>query len=168
MKYPEGYIRIHAFQVIHDYEDYGDFENEMVRFGIEELDPIPSPTAKDPHYGLFCRHCAQWAWERKDTIVPYDEFCAGKRSDKFTPKPRNRKKRTTGQNEEIRAYHDDEGHTWPQTAEHITRFAVRIDLLGRPRPHGRQSLQTAFAASCHDCGTSRNTRTSSRWCAGVT
>lgn len=95
MKYPEGYIRIHAFQVIHDYEDYGDFENEMVRFGIEELDPIPSPTAKDPHYGLFCRHCAQWAWERKDTIVPYDEFCAGKRSDKFTPKPRNRKKRTT-------------------------------------------------------------------------
>ena len=77
MKYPEDYIRIHAFQVIHDYEDYGDFENEMVRFGIEELDPIPSPTAKDPHYGLFCRHCAQWAWERKDTIVPYDEFCAG-------------------------------------------------------------------------------------------
>ena len=103
MKYPEDYIRIHAFQVIHDYEDYGDFENEMVRFGIEELDPIPSPTAKDPHYGLFCRHCAQWAWERKDTIVPYDEFCAGKRSDEFTPKPRNRKKRTTGQNEEIRA-----------------------------------------------------------------
>lgn len=92
MKYPEDYIRIHAFQVIHDYEDYGDFENEMVRFGIEELDPIPSPTAKDPHYGLFCRHCAQWAWERKDTIVPYDEFCAGKRSDKFTSKPRNRKK----------------------------------------------------------------------------
>lgn len=42
MKYPEDYIRIHAFQVIHDYEDYGDFENEMVRFGIEELDPIPS------------------------------------------------------------------------------------------------------------------------------
>ncbi len=127
MKYPEDYIRIHAFQVIHDYEDYGDFENEMVRFGIEELDPIPSPTAKDPHYGLFCRHCAQWAWERKDTIVPYDEFCAGKRSDKFTPKLRNRKKRTTGQNEEIRAYHDDEGHTWPQTAEHfnMSQGAVR-------------------------------------------
>lgn len=28
--------------------------------------------------------------------------------------------------------------------------------------------ETAHAASCHDCGTSRNTRTSSRWCAGVT
>lgn len=29
----------------------------------------------------------------------------------------------------------------------ITRFAVRIGLPGRPVPHGRQSLQTAHAAS---------------------
>ena len=29
----------------------------------------------------------------------------------------------------------------------ITRPAVRADLLGRPRPHGRQSLQTAHAAT---------------------
>ena len=29
----------------------------------------------------------------------------------------------------------------------ITRFAVRIGLPGRPVPHGRQSLQTARAAS---------------------
>lgn len=29
----------------------------------------------------------------------------------------------------------------------ITRPAVRTGLLGRPRPHGRRSLQTAHAAS---------------------
>lgn len=29
----------------------------------------------------------------------------------------------------------------------FTRFAPRIGLLGRPRPHSRQSLRTAFAAS---------------------
>ena len=29
----------------------------------------------------------------------------------------------------------------------FTRFAMRIDLLGRPRPHGRQSLQTAHTAT---------------------
>jgi len=29
----------------------------------------------------------------------------------------------------------------------FTRFALRIALLGRPRPHSRRSLQTAHAAS---------------------
>ena len=79
MPYFDREIRIHAFQVIHDYEDYEDFEDEMIRFGKEDLPPLPFPTAKDPHYSGLCRSCAGWAWARKETIVPYDEFCAGKR-----------------------------------------------------------------------------------------
>jgi hypothetical protein len=32
----------------------------------------------------------------------------------------------------------------------FTRFAVRIGLLGRPRPHSRRSLQTASRGLCHN------------------
>lgn len=138
MRYPEDHIRIHAFQVIHDYKDYDEFEAEMVRFGAEELYPISSPTAKDPHYGLLCRHCARWAWERKDTIVPYDEFCAGKRSDKFTPKPRLVNEEAARRNEEIRAYHDDEGHTWAETGE---RFGISADHARMRGYKARRRLQ---------------------------
>ena len=124
MRYPDDYIRIHAFQVIHDYEDYDKFEAEMVRFGIEELTPIDSPTAKDPHYSGSCKSCARWAWERKDTIVPYDEFCDGKRLDRFTPKPRLVNEAALRRNEAIRVYHDDEHHTWAETGE---KFGISPD-----------------------------------------
>lgn len=133
MKYPKDYIRVHAFQVIHDYEDYDEFEAEMVRFGIEELTPI-----KDPQYVLLCRRCAYWAWERKDTIVPYDEFCKGKRSDRFTPKPQIVDEAGARHNEMIRAYHDDEGHTWAETGE---RFGIGADRARKRAYRARRRLQ---------------------------
>lgn len=116
--YMESEIRIHAFDVIHDYENYEDFEAEMIRFGLEDIPPYPSPTAKDPHMLGSCRSCARWAWERKDTIVPYHDFCAGKRSEKFQASSRV-DHAAVRLNEDIRAYHDDERHTWSQTAAHF-------------------------------------------------
>lgn len=76
MAYFANEIRKHAFKTVHDFDDFDRFEAEMITFG-ESLPPIDSPTAKDPHYPSSCKQTADWAWERKDTIVPYDQFVAG-------------------------------------------------------------------------------------------
>lgn len=60
-------MRKHAFKTIHTFESYDAFEAEMVTFG-ETLAHL-SPSAVDD-----CRKTAKWAWDRKATIVPYDEF----------------------------------------------------------------------------------------------
>lgn len=79
MGYPyANQIRRHAFQTIHFFDDYDQFEAEMITFG-ESLPPVESPTAKDPHYRFGCRSTARWAWQRRDTIVQYDRFLEGER-----------------------------------------------------------------------------------------
>ena len=75
------HIRVHAFKTIHDFDNFEGFEAEMIAFG-ESLPAIDSDTAKDPQYRILCKGTAAWAWERKATIVPYDQFVAGTRNRK--------------------------------------------------------------------------------------
>lgn len=90
-----AHIRRHAFQTIHDFDNYEDFEAEMIIFG-ETLPIDPTPTSTDPHHRRNCRGTARWAWERKDTIIPYDQFVAGAVNRKNKRRERIRQLRAQG------------------------------------------------------------------------
>ena len=72
-------LRVHAFRVIHTYDAFAAFEAEIVRYGMHELPINEEPDLSAQEHEQEARDAARWAWDRKATITPYDEFVKGKR-----------------------------------------------------------------------------------------
>lgn len=52
--------------------------------------------------------------------------------------------------EAIRAYHDDEGHTWPETAMHFGLAPITVQQQARRARRDRAAAQAATAADTHE------------------
>lgn len=72
-------LRVYAFRVIHCYDEFEAFEAEMVRYATHDLPLYQAPDLSAREHEQEALGMARWAWDRKATITPYDEFVKGKR-----------------------------------------------------------------------------------------
>ena len=63
--------------MIHTYDAFAAFEAEIVRYGMHELPINEEPDLSAQEHEQEARDVARWAWDRKATITPYDEFVKG-------------------------------------------------------------------------------------------
>lgn len=71
---------------------------------------------------------------RRHTSLPRDEWIAQRAAKR----------------EAIRVYHDDEGHTWPETAVHFGLAPITVQQQARRARRDRAAAQAATAADTHE------------------